>query len=232
MSTLPPENKIILIDFDGTVVDHDYPRVGEDAPGAVTVLKHLAKENRLILWTMRGMGSKHLDDAVQWYTERGIPLFGVNENPEQKDWTNSPKAYGNYVIDDTAVGCPLIELPGMDRPVVDWHRISDMLGLYPKVGSLIPERLHRNSRWLRESVRLMSEGMVELPLADGFDAFDVCPIERVGVDMMTRRVSFTIGSESISYTKSIVGSGNIFPGVIKTLDDVKKVLDWMKGWSI
>ena len=43
----------IVIDFDGTVVTHDFPKVGNDI-GAVPVLKELiANGHRLILFTMR-----------------------------------------------------------------------------------------------------------------------------------------------------------------------------------
>jgi hypothetical protein len=52
----------IVVDFDGTVVTHDYPRVGKDI-GAVPVLKELIKnKHQLILFTMRS--GKKLDDAV------------------------------------------------------------------------------------------------------------------------------------------------------------------------
>lgn len=88
------EYTIIGIDFDGTVVTHEYPRVGRDI-GAVPVLLRLVEEGaRLILWTMRSRdrddGSDPLGDAVAWFAEHKIPLFGVNENSEQSSWTSSP----------------------------------------------------------------------------------------------------------------------------------------------
>ena len=44
---------IIAVDFDGTVVTHAYPYVGEDA-GAVPVLRELVDNGcKLILYTMR-----------------------------------------------------------------------------------------------------------------------------------------------------------------------------------
>ena len=43
----------IVIDFDGTVVTHEFPKIGRDI-GAVPVLKELvANGHRLILFTMR-----------------------------------------------------------------------------------------------------------------------------------------------------------------------------------
>ena len=118
----------IAIDFDGTVVRHEYPLVGEDCPFAEKTLKRLVKAgHRLILFTMRH--DKELEDAVSWFAERGIPLFGINENPEQKVWTSSPKAYANLYIDDAALGCPLIE-NGVDRAYVDWLAVYNWLDMH------------------------------------------------------------------------------------------------------
>jgi hypothetical protein len=110
----------IAIDFDGTVVTHEYPRIGKDI-GAVPVLKGLvARGHQLILNTMRS--GKELDDAVLWFEAKGIPLYGVNEDPHQKEWTQSPKVYAELYIDDAALGCPLKQQgPVSDRPYVDWE---------------------------------------------------------------------------------------------------------------
>ena len=44
----------IAVDFDGTIVEHRYPRIGEEIPFAVETLKLLQQEkHRLILWSVR-----------------------------------------------------------------------------------------------------------------------------------------------------------------------------------
>lgn len=112
---------VIAVDFDGTVVEHAYPDIGDDVPGAAKAMQTLTKAGyKIILWTMRSGG--HLDDAVTWFADRGIELFGIQENPEQKQWTDSPKAFAHLYIDDAAFGCPLIRPPGK-RPYVDWKPI-------------------------------------------------------------------------------------------------------------
>ena len=113
----------IAIDFDGTCVTHDYPRIGKDIH-AIPVLKKLVSNgHKLILNTMRS--GKELDDAVNWFKENNIELFGINENPTQKRWTNSPKAYAHMYIDDAAFGCPLLNIPEIsDRPFVNWVSIE------------------------------------------------------------------------------------------------------------
>lgn len=116
------ENYIVL-DFDGTVVKHRYPAVGEDI-GAVPVLKRLvANGHKLLLSSMRSRNSEGVDTlqpAIDWFAQHGISLYGINENPSQKEWTSSPKVYGNIYIDDAALGAPL-KTDGSDAPpFIDW----------------------------------------------------------------------------------------------------------------
>jgi hypothetical protein len=114
----------IVIDFDGTCVTHEYPRIGKEI-GATPILHQLvALEHRLILFTMRS--DDRLNQALKWFKERDIPLFGVQTHPEQSRWTNSPKAYGDLYIDDAAVGCPLI-YPIDAPPYVDWEKVKKIL---------------------------------------------------------------------------------------------------------
>lgn len=122
---------IIGVDFDGTVVTHDYPRVGQDI-GAVPVLKRLAKSgNKLILFTMRSTKNGTLQDAENWFKQNGIKLYGVNTNPTQKEWTDSPKAHCNLYIDDAAFGAPLkFDGSKSPRPFIDWEKAEKMLDYY------------------------------------------------------------------------------------------------------
>ncbi len=116
---------IIAIDFDGTVVTHAYPKIGMDA-GAVPVLKELTDNGcQLILYSMRS-GSL-LEQAVNWFHEHDIPLYAVNENPQQSQWTESPKIHADLYIDDSALGCPIRFVDGVKRPVADWKAIRRQL---------------------------------------------------------------------------------------------------------
>ncbi len=135
---------IICVDFDGTCVTHEFPAIGKDI-GAVPVLKELvANGHQLILWTMRSnqekvsaegqteeikdtKGGEFLTDAVNWFKEHDIELFGINENPTQKNWTQSPKAYGQLYIDDAALGCPLMESDLSERAYVNWRKVKNYL---------------------------------------------------------------------------------------------------------
>lgn len=136
-------NSLIFgIDFDGTCVTHEFPNIGKDI-GAVPVLHDLVKAgHKLILFTMRsnmkngsvnepGLSSSfgsHLDAAVNWFKENNIPLFGINENPTQKEWTSSPKPYCHIYIDDAALGAPLKwDFSISPRPFIDWDSVRNKL---------------------------------------------------------------------------------------------------------
>jgi hypothetical protein len=120
----------ICIDFDGTCVTHEFPKIGNDV-GAIPILKKLVQKNhRLILFTMRSNKNDipYLDEAVQWFHENEIPLYAIQTNPEQKSWTESPKAYANLFIDDAALGCPLKYDRNLSlRPFVDWEKVEQEL---------------------------------------------------------------------------------------------------------
>lgn len=117
---------IIAVDFDGTCVTHDYPNIGKDI-GAVPVLKELVENgHKIILYTMRW--DKELKEAVKWFEDNDIPLFGINENLTQRKWTKSPKIYAHLYIDDAALGVPLILDESMsNRPFVDWKIVKELL---------------------------------------------------------------------------------------------------------
>jgi hypothetical protein len=114
----------IAIDFDGTCVTHEYPKIGKDI-GAVPVLKQLVERgHRLILYTMRS--GKQLDEAVNWFSANGIKLYAKQYNPTQRNWTSSNKCYAQLYIDDAALGCPLIYVQE-GRPYVDWTKVLEQL---------------------------------------------------------------------------------------------------------
>lgn len=136
-----PKEWIIGVDFDGTVVEHEFPEIGAPVPGAFVWLKRWQEAGaKLILWTMRsdgrtGTGKENgpvLTDAVEFCRKHGVEFWGVNENPTQKSWTCSPKAYCHIYVDDAAFGCPLRENMRLGgRPYVDWSEVG------PRVLSII-----------------------------------------------------------------------------------------------
>ncbi|MDR0988793.1 MAG: hypothetical protein LBM06_04965 [Prevotellaceae bacterium] len=96
----------IAIDFDGTIVEHRYPHIGQEIPFATDTLKLLLKEgHRLILWSVRE--GDLLDEAVAWCRERGVEFYCANcDYPEEKstDESFSRKLKVDLFIDDRNLG--------------------------------------------------------------------------------------------------------------------------------
>lgn len=97
----------IAVDFDGTIVSHEYPKIGKEIPFATQTLKMLINDgHKLILWTVRE--GKLLDEAIQWCHEHGIDFYAVNKDyPEEEKENNnhfSRKLKVDMWIDDRNVG--------------------------------------------------------------------------------------------------------------------------------
>lgn len=100
------QDKLILaIDFDGTIVEDGYPKIGKPRIFAFETLKRFQEDgHRLILWTYRS-GVK-LEEAVQFCEDNGITFYAVNKSfpEEQFDYSKSRKIYADLFIDDRNIG--------------------------------------------------------------------------------------------------------------------------------
>lgn len=96
---------IIAVDFDGTIVEDAFPKIGKPRIFAFETLKRLqADGHRLILWTYRS--GVRLDEAVSFCEDNGIIFYAVNKSfpEEQFDYTKSRKIYADLFIDDRNIG--------------------------------------------------------------------------------------------------------------------------------
>jgi hydroxymethylpyrimidine pyrophosphatase-like HAD family hydrolase len=96
---------IIAVDFDGTIVEHRYPKIGKAFPFAFETLKALQKGgHQIILWTYRT--GIQLEEAVQFCHSKGIEFYAVNKNyPEEEyDITIPRKIHADVYIDDRNLG--------------------------------------------------------------------------------------------------------------------------------
>jgi hydroxymethylpyrimidine pyrophosphatase-like HAD family hydrolase len=95
----------IAVDFDGTIVDHEYPKIGKTKLFAFETLKALQKRGDiLILWTFRS--GKELQEAVEFCKQNGVEFYAVNKNyPEEiYDDSISRKIEADIFIDDRNIG--------------------------------------------------------------------------------------------------------------------------------
>ena len=96
----------IAVDFDGTIVTHEYPKIGKEIPFAIDTLNRLQKypDILLILWTVRE--GAQLDEAVEYCRERGLEFYAVNKNypEENKEYPEPRKLKADLFIDDRNLG--------------------------------------------------------------------------------------------------------------------------------
>ena len=109
----------IAVDFDGTIVEHRYPKIGEEIPFATETLRMFIRDrHKLVLWTVRE--GELLDEAVAWCRERGVEFYAVNRDYPEETIENNPhfsrKLKVDVFIDDRNIG----GLP-------DWGTIYEMI---------------------------------------------------------------------------------------------------------
>jgi hydroxymethylpyrimidine pyrophosphatase-like HAD family hydrolase len=105
MDFISENSKVIAVDFDGTIVEHDYPRIGKEMLFAFSTLKALKqKGHKLILWTFRH--GELLQEAVDYCKANGVEFYAVNRNFPEEKWDDSVprKVNADIFIDDRNVG--------------------------------------------------------------------------------------------------------------------------------
>jgi hypothetical protein len=98
---------VIAVDFDGTIVEHEYPKIGREIPFAFDVLKRLQKEefHQLILWTVRE--GELLEEALEYCRQRGLEFYAVNSDHPGTPYPDeliSRKLKVDIFIDDRNIG--------------------------------------------------------------------------------------------------------------------------------
>lgn len=95
---------IIAVDFDGTIVEHKYPKIGRPIPFAIETLLKLQKDGHvLLLWSVRT--EELLQEAVDYCESKGLKFFAANKNyPEEDVSTASRKLNADLFIDDRNLG--------------------------------------------------------------------------------------------------------------------------------
>lgn len=133
---------IIAVDFDGTIVRHEYPNIGREIPFAIDTLKKLQQDghHQLILWTVRE--GDLLNDAVEFCRAKGLEFYAVNSNyPEGEEIANQPrKLNAELFIDDKNLG-----------GIPDWGVIYRMVmsddPFSPQSNDFIPDSKPRKKGW-------------------------------------------------------------------------------------
>ena len=113
---------IIAVDFDGTIVEDEYPNIGKEKRFAFMTLKALQKQgHRLILWTCRTGLS--LAEAVEFCRSNGIEFYAVNSNYPEEEFDEkqvSRKLIADIYIDDRNLGW-----------IIEWGKIWQIINNEP-----------------------------------------------------------------------------------------------------
>jgi len=122
----------IAVDFDGTIVTHKYPEIGEEMPFAIDTMKALINEgHKLILWSVRE--GKLLQEAVDWCHRRGVDFYAINKDyPEEdvnKNMYFSRKLKVDVFIDDRNIG-----------GIPDWGTIYRIITEHKTLSEIMMER--------------------------------------------------------------------------------------------
>lgn len=99
------KNLTIAVDFDGTIVENRYPKIGKPVLFALETLKKLQEDgHHLILWTYRA--GRELEEAVEFCKSKGIQFYAVNKSYPEEIYDNSlsRKIQADYFIDDRNIG--------------------------------------------------------------------------------------------------------------------------------
>jgi hypothetical protein len=90
---------IIAVDFDGTIVENDFPEIGKELPGAIRTLKDLqAVGHKIIIWTCRC--EPYLSPMTAWFKEKGFTPDAVNSNLGNVSGFAMPKIFYDVLFDD------------------------------------------------------------------------------------------------------------------------------------
>lgn len=139
----------IAVDFDGTIVTHEYPAIGEELPFATETLRMLARDgHQLILWSVRE--GRLLQEAVDWCKERGVEFWAVNRDyPEEKVENNnhfSRKLKADLFIDDRNVG-GLLEWGQIYHMIHDNYSLKEVIRERVKEQLFATESRPKAKRW-------------------------------------------------------------------------------------
>lgn len=105
---------VIAIDFDGTIVEHEFPFIGELKEDAKEIIQLLKREGHgIIIWTCRTsqnsythvMGSKPtIFDVREFLIANEIPFDTINHNIPGNGFEPAPKVWADFYIDDKNLG--------------------------------------------------------------------------------------------------------------------------------
>jgi hypothetical protein len=95
---------IFAIDFDGTIVEHAYPKIGKMRNFADVIINKIKSNgHKIIIWTCRHT-KETLEEMIEFLKVNKIQYDTINENIEGIGFYPEPKVYADIYIDDRNLG--------------------------------------------------------------------------------------------------------------------------------
>lgn len=95
---------VVAVDFDGTLCEEAFPKIGEAKPLMLILVKTLQELGvYTILWTCRS--GKELEEAKYWCQQKGLVFDKYNDHADcflEMFNCKSPKIFADLYIDDKA----------------------------------------------------------------------------------------------------------------------------------
>lgn len=101
--------QIIAVDFDGTLVTHEFPGIGKlKQPVVDFITRKHERGNIIMLWTTRD--NERLKEAKEFLKEHDVPIDCYNENFDKLPFKTSNRIYADLYIGDRMMNVRNIEL--------------------------------------------------------------------------------------------------------------------------
>jgi hypothetical protein len=129
---------LIYLDFDGTIVEHAYPTLGSDNPGATDVIRALQDAgHEIVLNSMRAdLDDGTLEDALYYLNAEENGLLEIIHYEAKKitpeDYPVTKPVFSKFLfLDDTSKGTPLRPNLSLTQGLmVDWRIVRRDLILW------------------------------------------------------------------------------------------------------
>lgn len=118
--------KIVAVDFDGTLVEDNFPDIGRPYIDMFDTMKYLRDKGvKVVLWTSRNFHKNRdlLEEAVQFCKEQGLEFDAINENiQEVQELTgeDTRKIYADLYVDDKSISTIQSPLYWLNKIGLNW----------------------------------------------------------------------------------------------------------------
>lgn len=134
--------KVIAVDFDGTIVEHNFPEIGKMKENVVAKMRKWYEEGHTIcIWTCRT--DQYEQDARKYLADNNIPFHYFNENPTSSFGDGCRKILAHVYLDDRALNVDDLDSFNLETlEHEDDELMKDLRTLVCKINELSIQTVH------------------------------------------------------------------------------------------